>query len=256
MKLFFRRTGSGKPVVLLHGLFGMSDNLQGFAKLLAEKGFEIFSADLRNHGQSPHHQEHSYAAMAEDVAELIADNHLDRPLVIGHSMGGKVVLQLLNSHPEIVSAAVVIDIAPYEYPVHHREIIDGLKSLDLDAIKTRGEAESKLKESIRDINTRQFLLKNLYWKTDTQLAWRFNLQVIDAQIENVGEATWPDKPLQIPVCFIAGEKSNYIDPERQDEIMQHYPLAEFVTIAGAGHWIHAEKPVELTNAVLEFLSKI
>jgi pimeloyl-ACP methyl ester carboxylesterase len=256
MKLFFRSTGSGRPVVLLHGLFGMSDNLQAFAKMLAEKGFEIFSVDLRNHGQSPHDPVHTYEAMAEDVAAFIEENKLDKPLVIGHSMGGKVVLQLLIDHPQAAFAAVVIDIAPYEYPVHHREIIDALKSLDPGIIKTRGDAEDKLKESISDISTRQFLLKNLYWKTDTQLDWRFNLPVIDEQIENVGKPTWPDAPLHIPVCFIAGAKSHYIDPERTDEIMQHYPLAEFITIPDTGHWIHAEKPVELTNAVLEFLSKI
>jgi esterase len=170
-------------------------------------------------------------------------------------MGGKVALRLANDFPEIPAAVVVIDIAPYHYPVHHREILDALLSVDLTTTKARSEAEAVLKQSIQDYGTLQFLLKNLYWK-DEKLAWRFNLQAIDTQIEEIGEATWPGSVNELPICFIRGSKSKYIDPSREGEILAHFPNAKFATIEGAGHWVHAEKPQELLTAVITYLDTL
>jgi pimeloyl-ACP methyl ester carboxylesterase len=255
MDLKFRIIGEGQPLVLMHGLFGMSDNLTSFAKLLAEQGYAVYVTDLRNHGHSPHHEIHNYPSMAADVAQLIRDNNLQQPVVIGHSMGGKVAMQLANDFPEISGAVVVIDIAPYYYPVHHREILDALLSVDLDTVKTRSEAEAVLKQSIHDFGTLQFLLKNLYWKEE-KLGWRFNLHAINNQIEAIGEATWPATINAVPVCFIRGSKSKYIDPYREAEILEHFPNAKFATVEGAGHWVHAEKPQELLSAVTAYLNSL
>lgn len=253
MKLRYRVYGEGRPVLIFHGLFGMSDNWQSFARQLADKGYQVITADLRNHGSSPHDDVHDYHSMAMDVVELINDLGLDKPVVIGHSMGGKMTLSLINSFPEKVGKAIVIDIAPYQYPVHHREIIDTLLSIDLTSITRRSEAEKIMNDAIDDYGTKQFLLKNLHWKTPEQMDWRFNLKTLNEQIEEVGASTWPSVEVDTPLLFIKGENSGYIEDARYAEIRSWYPNAQFVGIAGAGHWVHAEKPLELLNAVLNFI---
>ena len=253
MKLNYRQIGVGKPILILHGLFGMSDNWQSFAKQLEANNFSIYQVDLRNHGQSPHDTVHTYPAMASDVAELINDLSLDHPVVLGHSMGGKVAMQLQIDYPELISKLIVVDIAPYNYPIHHREILDALLSVNLKEVKTRGEAEKILSNKIEDTGTRQFLLKNLYWITPEKLAWRFNLQVLNAEIEEVGNSTWPSVPSNIDVLFVRGDNSGYIDTTRYNEIKQWYPHAKFVTIPNAGHWVQAEQPKLLLEAILEFV---
>lgn len=252
MQLSFRTYGEGYPLILLHGLFGMSDNLTMFAKMLADGGYKVYLTDLRNHGHSFHSDVHDYPSMADDIAELVKDQQLDKPVVVGHSMGGKAALQYANDYPEMISKLVVIDIAPWYYPVHHQTIISALQSVNLDEIKTRNEADAILQQQISDYGTRQFLLKNLHWKNE-KLVWRFNLPVIADQIESIGKDTWPKTPNTIPVCFIRGSKSDYISNDRQPEILSHYPNAKFKTIEGAGHWVHAEKPAELYAAVKQFL---
>jgi esterase len=197
---------------------------------------------------------HSYPAMGGDIAEIVRSENLEKVIVVGHSMGGKAALQFANEYPELLQALVVIDIAPYAYPVHHRDIIDALKSVDLDTVKSRNEADEVLKKSINDTGTRQFLLKNLHWKNE-KLDWRFNLAVIEQQIETIGEPTWPQSVNAIPVCFVRGGKSNYISIDLEAEIREKYPNAVFVTI-DSGHWVHAEKPAELFTEVHAFLEKI
>jgi pimeloyl-ACP methyl ester carboxylesterase len=254
VKLKYRILGSGKPILIFHGLFGLSDNWQGFAKQLADKNFQVILGDLRNHGHSPHDPVHNYSAMAMDIANLIDDLMLVDPIVVGHSMGGKATLQLVNDYPTYLKKAIVIDIAPYQYPIHHREILDTLLAVDLQQVKTRGEAEKILLNGIDDLATRQFLLKNLYWRTIDQLAWRFNLTTINASIDEIGASTWPSVENNTEVLFVKGENSGYIDLSRWNEIKQWYPKAQLREIMGAGHWVQAEKPLELLNEILQFLN--
>ncbi|MBK9318092.1 MAG: alpha/beta fold hydrolase [Bacteroidetes bacterium] len=253
MKLHYRILGEGVPILILHGLFGMSDNWQSFARSLADNGFKVILPDLRNHGHSPHDPFHSYPLMAQDIAGLIKENHLHSPVVLGHSMGGKVCLQLLNDHPGLIQKGIVVDIAPWRYPIHHREILDALLAVHILHIHSRKEAETVLDDAIHDSGIKQFLLKNLYRKGDNHFAWRFNLNIIKEQIEEVGEPTWPRDQISTPVLFIKGEKSGYIDPFRMNEILQWYPNAELVNIPNAGHWVHAEQPQLLLEEVLHFL---
>ena len=254
MQLHFKKTGEGKPLIILHGLFGSGDNWQSFARSLAANNFSVYLVDLRNHGHSPPAVEHTYKAMSEDVAEFIKQENLYQPIVLGHSMGGKAAMQLVIDNPNLVSQLIVVDMAPYSYPLHHQKIIAALNSIDLNRLHTRSEVEKTLAEQIEDNSTRQFLLKNLYWKTDHQLAWRFNLSVIEKDIVEVGLATESKTPIEIPVLFVKGEYSNYIDVAKFESFKITFANAELVVVKNAGHWVHADNANDLLKVVLEFVS--
>lgn len=253
MKLHFREIGEGEPVFIFHGLFGMNDNWQTFGKNLSERGYKVILADLRNHGHSPHAAEHSYEKMADDIFELINDTGNNNPVVVGHSMGGKAVLKLLDKYPGSVTKAVVIDIGPWTYPVLHMEVLNALNSIKPSELNNRKEAEDQLKETLNDNGTIQFLLKNLYRIDTDNFAWRFNLDSLTNNIEKIGEAVFPEKKVETPVKFIRGELSNYLDFEKTEEITDYFPLAEFETIQHAGHWVHVDQPAALMSSILEFI---
>lgn len=253
MKLFYRKFGQGQPMIILHGLFGQADNWNTLAKQFAEKDFEVYCVDQRNHGLSPHSDVWNYYAMTEDILELINDNQLQNVILLGHSMGGKVAMQFAINHPQFLDKLIVVDIAPKYYPMHHQHVLEALQAVDFSKVKSRKEVEGILSNFISDFGTKQFLLKNLYWKTETELAWRFNLKVIVEQIENVGEALITNTICTVPALFIRGEKSNYILDEDLNSIQDVFPHFELATIADAGHWVHAEKPTEFFERVMKFL---
>lgn len=253
MKLFSRIEGEGRPLIILHGLFGMSDNWMTHAKNYAELGFEVHVLDQRNHGQSPHSSDFSYQLMADDLLEYINDNGLESANIIGHSMGGKVAMLFACQHPEMVERLIVVDIAPKAYPLHHQSILAGLHSLDFSELTSRGAADKKLAETIADVGVRQFLLKSLYWVKKGKLALRFNLEAIEANINMVGEALFDDAEYMGETLFINGGRSNYILPEDEELIHHHFPLAHFYTIAEAGHWVHAEAAEDFADISSRFL---
>jgi esterase len=253
MQLNYKKVGEGTPLIILHGLFGSLDNWMGIAKTLGER-FEVYLLDARNHGQSPHSDQFDYELMAEDLYEFIQEHQIVNPVVLGHSMGGKTAMQFAMNHTDILTKLVVADIAPKPYPVHHRQIIDGLLALDFDVIKTRQQADEELSKHIPDLSVRQFLLKNLYWKEKETLAWRFNLKAINQNIEIVGKALNNINPFLQPTLFIRGEKSNYILESDFEEIKHIFPNSEVKTIANSGHWIHAEQPQEFIRIVSAFLN--
>lgn len=253
MKLSYRKIGQGKPVIILHGLFGSSDNWQTFGKQLANSGYEVILTDLRNHGLSPHDPEFNYNALAGDVQQLIAEEQLDHPVVIGHSLGGKTAIKLAFEHPEALGGLIVIDIALRYYPVHHRTILDALLQLDLNVIKTRSAAEEALRKHISEPGVLQFLLKNLFWKNPGQLAWRFHLNAIDREIENVGEKLLFDGVHPLRTLFIKGEKSEYITYEDEKQIYNQFGKVDVITAPGAGHWVHADAPEWLLKTIINWL---
>jgi esterase len=155
-----------------------------------------------------------------------------------------------------MKAMIIVDIAPYAYPPHHQTIFKGLLSVDLNVIKTRSEADEKLAETITDLSMRQFLLKNLYWKEEGQLAWRFNIDALTSAIEIIGEATLPNSPNLLPALFVYGEDSDYVKPKRIPEISAAFSSAKFIGIQGAGHWVHAQQPAKLQSAVLDFVKEV
>ena len=255
MKLFYKKSGAGKPFIILHGLFGSLDNWQSVGKQLSEN-FEVYLADQRNHGHSPHSETWNYKVMSDDLHELIMDNNLDKIILAGHSMGGKTAMQFASEHPEVIDKLIVIDIAPKAYPVLHSSVIEALQAVNLDVIQSRKEAEEILNAKIPDIATRQFLLKNLYWldADAKKLAWRFNFEAIRKNIEMVGQKITIENFNKLTL-FMRGEHSNYISKIDWVEIQQKFTAAELVTIPNAGHWIHADQPQAFLDTILDFCRK-
>lgn len=253
MKLNYKELGEGEPLIILHGLFGSLDNWYSLGKILAEQ-YHVFLVDVRNHGQSPHSEEFTYDAMAADLKEFIEDRGLEKAIVLGHSMGGKIAMVTALNTPEVISKLIVVDIAPRTYEVHHRTILDGLLSLDFSTIESRGEADEQLANYIANTGVRQFLLKSLYWKEKDQLGLRFNLDVLNKEIEPI--SSWKDRNTAFDgqALFIRGGKSDYILPE-DPSVHLHFPEASIVTVENAGHWVHAEAPSELLKIVKEFIEK-
>lgn len=255
MKLHYRKAGEGRPLIILHGLFGSSDNWQTLGKQFSEQGFEVYLTDLRNHGRSPHSDEWNYKAMSEDILELLDDNSIGKASIIGHSMGGKAAMQLAADHPSRIEKLVVADISPRKYAHTQRDVVEALQAVDLDSVTSRKEAEEILSEGITDFGTKQFLLKNLYWKEGEKerLAWRFNLDVIARDIDVVSEALEVSGKINVPTLFLRGSKSHYIPDEDIPLIKELFSGSEITTIANAGHWLHAEQPQAFFDAVMEFL---
>ncbi len=255
MNLFFRKSGEGKPLIILHGLFGISDNWSALAKLWSEH-YTVYAVDLRNHGQSPHSDEWNYSVMAEDVLSLIGNEKLNNITILGHSMGGKVAMRLAIDYPLAVSRLIVSDIAPRKYLPQNREVVDALLKVDLAHVHSRKDAEKILSEELRDTGTIQFLLKNLYWKEqiggEKRLAWRFNLNVIASALDEILEPTLPNPTCETDSLFIRGSNSNYIEKNDDAEIAKIFPNSSIVTVENAGHWVHADQPMEMQRLVQDF----
>ena len=252
MKLNFRTLGSGKPLIILHGVFGSSDNWQSLGKVFSES-YQVFLVDLRNHGNSPHSDEFNYTFMANDVIEMMNDQGLEQAHLLGHSMGGKVAMHLATQHPERIDQLIVVDIAPKYYPPHHQQIFEGFHAVDLANLNNRKEADEQMAHVIKNMGVRQFILKNLNRNKDGSFAWKLNLSVIENAIEQVGQGVEPDVRYEGDSLFIAGGISDYITQHDHGLILTHFPNALIQTVANAGHWVHAEKPQELGEMVLEYL---
>lgn len=252
MKLNFRKSGSGKPLIILHGLFGSADNWFSIAKEL-EKQFTLYLVDQRNHGDSPNSTEWTYALMAADLLELMDGEGIGQAYLMGHSMGGKTVMQFALSHPERVEKLIVADIAPRYYPLHHQEILEGLNAIPIHSLKSRKEADDVLSRHIPSIGIRQFLLKSLGRDDAGGFKWKINLPVITEKIEIVGQEIDSETSFENPTLFMAGENSDYIRPEDQESILRLFPNSQTIFIPNAGHWLHAEQPAAVIEAVRDFL---
>ncbi|MFL5731384.1 MAG: alpha/beta fold hydrolase [Cytophagaceae bacterium] len=252
MKLFYRELGHGRPIVILHGVFGSCDNWLTVSKGLAET-HHVYLLDARNHGHSPKSDEFNYSAMANDLKEFLQEQSLEDAVLVGHSMGGKTVMKFASMYPSMLNKMVVVDISPRYYKRHHDSIIQGLQSIDLKNLKTRQEADQQLSAFEPDFGTRQFLLKNLYRDEQNDFHWRINLPVIADKIDNVGEALDENIRISKPTLFIRGSKSNYIREQDEDLIRKIFSDVRIETVEGAGHWVQAEKPAEFLEKVKAFL---
>jgi esterase len=257
MKLFFRRYGEGRPLIILHGLFGQCDNWNTLAKRYSDNGFEVYTVDQRNHGLSPHNSEWNYTCMADDLMQLISDEHIVKPIIMGHSMGGKTCMFFESKYSGIASALIISDIAPRKYFSNNIEVLEALNSIDLNQIQSRKEAEVVLEKFGLNFGTRQFLLKNLYRTetSETTFGWRFNLNVISSNFNNVSEAV-PNMRSETPVLFLKGESSDYISSEDEIEISDKFLNSRIEVIKGSGHWIHAEQPEEYFKRTFSFMENI
>ena len=251
--LYSKIEGQGKPLLILHGFMGMSDNWKTLGTQYAQEGFQVHLLDLRNHGRSFHSDIFNYEVMCQDVVDYCRENNLENIDCIGHSMGGKVAMLLATQIPNLVHKLIVADIGPKFYPQHHQTILEGLNAVDFSLKPSRSEVEEIISQFIPDFGTRQFLLKSLYWDEPGQLAFRFNLAVFNIQIEQIGTALPDNAIFEKPTLFIRGGNSSYILDSDFEEIKQHFPLAVINTIANVGHWLHAEKPQEFFELSINFL---
>ncbi len=251
LELFSREFGQGSPIVILHGLFGFSDNWQSIAKVLSEQHL-VITPDLRNHGRSPHLHTHSYPEMAADLEAFMNERWMFSATYIGHSMGGKVAMQMALSQPDMVERLVVVDMEPGISVSNHDDIFDALFSLDLESIQTRQDAEAFLWTRIKDGGTLQFLLKNITRDADGKYTWKMNLDTLHRDYANI-LAPVEGPPFEKPALFIRGGNSDYIRDEEWPNVLRLFPNAQLATIDGAGHWVHADKPAELVETIRQFI---
>jgi pimeloyl-ACP methyl ester carboxylesterase len=246
-------SNSSKNLLIIHGFMGMSDNWKTLGIQYQAAGFNVHILDLRNHGKSFHSDDFSYEIMVQDVVNYCLDKNINSTQIIGHSMGGKVAMLLATTQPNLIEKCVVADIGPKYYAPHHQEILAGLNAIDFSDQPSRAAVEETLYPYIPDFGTRQFLLKNLFWVTPGQLAFRFNLPVFNSKIEEIGKALPSQAIFQKPTLFIRGGNSNYILDADFEAIKLHFSQAIFETIPNAGHWLHAENPKLFFEITLNFL---
>ncbi len=266
MELFYREKGAGpRTIIIIHGLYGSSDNWLSIANALENK-YRVISIDQRNHGQSPHSNEHTYQAMADDLKALMVKLNIEKATLLGHSMGGKTAMRFCLEHPEMVTKLIVVDIAPKSYAsfsnyaeitANHQKIIDTLLDVDPSKFSNRRDIDKALKSKFPDKRLRAFMMKNLKKQKDGSYAWELNLKALKNNISEImdGFSKLPAKPEKsMPeTIFIKGEKSPYIHDDDTMVINKFFPGSQIVTIPDAGHWIHAEQPELFIKTVKYFL---
>ena len=269
MKLFYRKYGqTGPPLVIVHGLYGSGDNWVSIARELSA-AFEVFVVDQRNHGQSPHTDDHNYPAMRDDLKEFMDDLGMEKAVLIGHSMGGKTIMFFAVDYPGRVQSLVSVDIAPLAYhdlDVHshfaanHSRMIDAMREVDLLKVKSREEIDRALRLQIGSERIRHFLLKNLRRDPSGKFLWKINLEALRNNLDQILDGLDTERIVAeggitgFPVLFISGGNSDYIRAEDHLVIKSVFPTAEIVTIPNTGHWLHAEQPALLLKNIKYFLS--
>ena len=239
-------------LVFLHGLFGDMNNLGLIAKAFADD-YSLLRVDLRNHGESFHCDEMNYAVMDDDLINVFNALKLTKVVLIGHSMGGKTAMMFAQRYPEYVEGLVVIDIAPVSYQEdRHSTVFQALLAVQQKQITTRQQAKIELANYIEDEPIQQFLLKSF----TPQKAQRFRFNVKALLQHYVDIMNWQAVEVALPTLFIKGGNSNYILPEHKTQIMQQFPQATAFVVAGAEHWVHAEKPASVIQAISKFLRKL
>lgn len=261
MKLNYKELGEANlpPLLILHGLFGSLDNWLTLGRKFSEN-YRVFLIDQRNHGRSPHDSKMNYTILAEDLHNFIEEHQLKNPLLLGHSMGGKTVMQYALNYPEALEKMIVVDISPRKYNVsHHEAILKGLKAIDVEHLESRNEADEKLGQYIEEEDVRMFLLKNLA-RTKNGFEWKMNLPILEKSIVEIGDAIAKNPSInsavdsnEKPVLFINGGQSRYIQEKDLPIIKKYFPKAHIHTIEEAGHWVHAQSPDEFFEVVIQFL---
>lgn len=243
--------GQGDPIIILHGLFGMLDNWQTVAKKLAED-YMVILIDQRDHGKSAHTDAFDYKLLAEDLYQFLEENWIHRCHIIGHSMGGKTTMQFAAMHSDLIDKMVVVDIGPKAYLPGHDTIFKALRSVPIDEVSSRKEVEEIISEYIEDKGVRLFLMKNLQRKKEGGFRWKMNLELLYREYPNIISKVDTNEAIDVDTLFIYGSKSRYILDDEVKEIKEVFPYSRFEKL-DAGHWIHAEKPVELVELVRDFL---
>ena len=253
MKLFSKIYGDkGQDLIVIHGLFGMSDNWNSLGKKFA-KYCKVHLIDLRNHGRSPHSDDFNYDVMCEDLLEYMEDNNIQKPILLGHSLGGKVAMKFAFTYPKKIEKLIVADMAPRRYNASSAQnLLQTLYKLPLVNFENRKEVDSVLSSTYKDKGMRLLLLKNLYRNGNKEFAWRFNIDVLLEKVNDIQEADFIKGVCAVPTYFIKGGSSNHITTEDELIINKHFSDFSLTTIDGAGHWLHAESPESFYDEVMIF----
>jgi esterase len=253
LNLYLREQGeSGPAILLLHGLFGSSANWGSVARDLS-RHYRVLIPDLRNHGQSPHHPDVSYAAMTADLLALLDARRIQKAIVIGHSMGGKVGMHLALHHPQRVSGLAVVDMAPVAYKHNFEQVFRAFDAVDLDTLQKRGDADAPMAEHLVQRGVRAFLQQNLQ-RVDGKWDWRCNLPALRAaQAQITGFDVPEGAKYKGPCSFIHGTLSDYLQPAYESAIYRYFPAAWICPVKGAGHWVYAEQPQGFADCLQRFL---
>lgn len=240
-------------MIMLHGIFGSSDNWLTQARMLSEH-YHTYAVDLRNHGHSPHAASFDYASMVDDIVGFMNEHNIASSIVMGHSMGGKVAMNLAVAHPDKVDKLIVVDIAPRPYDMNNFAVLDGLLSIPIDKVTSRQEADGMLARYVEEPDVRQFVLKNLQRKPEGGFRWKLNLPVVAENMQNIGLPLQFEGTFAKPALFVRGSRSNYVGDNDIELIKKIFPAATVETLA-TGHWVPAEKPGEFVKLVVNWLSK-
>ena len=253
MKLHSKIYGyKGQDLIVIHGLFGMGDNWNSLGKQFS-KYCKVHLIDLRNHGRSPHSADFNYEVMCEDILEYMEDNDISNPIILGHSLGGKLAMKFAFTHPDKIEKLIVADISPRKYNTDfHQNLLRTLYKLPLEDFDKREEIDQVLSSIYEDKGMRLFLLKNLYRNENKEFAWRFNIELLLEKVSNIKEADFIEGVCSIPTHFLRGGNSDYINSTDELIINKHFSDFSIATIDGAGHWLHAEKPEQFYNEVMGF----
>jgi esterase len=253
VKLAFETVGAGPPVVVLHGLFGSGRNWAAIAQALAAT-HTVYLPDARNHGASPWAETMSYPEMALDVLELIDRERLQRPVVIGHSMGGKTAMALALQYPQAIAGVAVIDIAPEPYADQFSPYVSAMRGLDMAAATSRKEIRQALAVRLGADAPVDFLMQNLQ-RHDERFDWRINLMATSMCMRDL--CGFPrelhEKCYPGPALFVPGADSDYVRAESQAGITRLFPRALTERVPDAGHWVHADQPQALLQILRRWL---
>jgi len=256
MELNYKKYGeTGQDLIILHGLFGMLDNWHTLAVRFGND-FQTWTIDQRNHGKSPHSDDIDYNILAEDIFDFCEQHDIKQPVVLGHSMGGKAAMQFALNYPDRISKLIVVDIAPKQYPADGHDVyIDALEELDLNKIKSRKDADEALMSKVPQEGVRQFLLKNLTREGDGYIL-KMNLESLAKNYPKLAANISITGQFEKDTLFINGGNSRYILENDKPNIQNIFPKAQFVTIPGVGHWVHAEAPDAFYEAVVKFMRQL
>lgn len=254
MKLFYKQYGQeGKPLFILHGIFGMLDNWHNIAKQLSEQGFMVFTIDARNHGQSPHNDEMSYQLMAEDVIELADDLGFETFILMGHSMGGKTAMWTANQFGDRLEKLILVDIAPKTYKAGHLTYFDAFEQIPWNTLSSRKEIDEALMEYENNMGVRLFLAKNIDRNENGSFSVKCNIKAIKKAYNEIISELHFDSIFNQPTFFLLGENSRYLKEEDKPSILQYFPSSVFVNVSNAGHWVHADNPKEFLEKLIGFI---